>query len=86
MFVLFNGQGSDLYFQKHPIIDTSIEETWNSLKEIIEPIVKSIDKNLEEEMPEIFKKAQWQMRRVTAKNVVKRILGLVGSLRGIAGI
>lgn len=86
MFVLFNGQGSELYFQKHPINDPSIEGTWNSLKEVIEPIVNSIDKNLEEEMPEIFKKAQWQMRKVRAVNGVKRILGLIGSLRGIAGV
>lgn len=86
MFVLFNGKGSELYFQKHPLNDTSIEEAWNSLKEVIEPIVNSIDENLDEEMPKLFKKAQWEMRSVRVKNVGKRILGLIGALRGIAGI
>jgi hypothetical protein len=86
MFVLFGVDDNELYYQKHPLKSESVEDVFNSLQQVLSAIAVQTQENRGEDRRDLFKKAQWEIKKLQARQKVKDILGTVSQFRGIAGV
>lgn len=88
MLVLFTCRENDsnLYWITHPINDKSKNNVFNSIIEVLKPIVRIINERADESREKILQTAKWHVRKLHTKEKLKDLLGLIGFFRGAAGI
>ena len=86
LFVLFGFDSEELLFQKHRIDETSEKTVFFSLQQVLEPVSTMLNQSGGEGNRIIFRKAQWEIRKVGAKQRIKSLVAFIGSFRGVTGI
>ena len=86
LFVMFGVDGEELYYQKYPLKSESVQELFNSLQETLSAISAQIQGSRNTDKKGLFRKAQWEMRKLQAAQKVKDILATISQFRGITGV
>ena len=86
LFIIFGIDNNELYHQKHSIKDNSPKEVFKNLQKVIYPICDQIRENSHIDKKALFKKAQWEIKKLQAKQKAEELLGVVSSFRGFSGI
>jgi hypothetical protein len=85
MFVLFGVIENELYHQNHPLQSASVEDAFNSLQQVLSAISVQVQESKGTDRKELFKKAQWEIKKLQAKQKVRDILGTISQFRGVTG-
>ena len=86
LFVLFGVDGDELYYQKHSLKFDSVESAFNSLQPILSVASNEVREHANASRKEQFSKAQWEIKKLQAKQKVKEILGTISQFRGITSV
>lgn len=86
LFVLFTVDSDKLYYQRYPLKSDSPQEVFNSLREVLSAIAFRLQQNKNMDTIGVFKMAQWEIKKLRAKQKVRDILEAISLFRGIAGI
>lgn len=82
-FVLFGFDQDDFYYQKYPIRANSEAETFDSLREVFINTTSDVQKYTNKR--DLFRHAQWELRKMEAQQTFKRFLETIALFRGAAG-
>jgi len=89
LLVVFGHEGGEFYYQKYPIKDDSPQDVFNSLKSVLSRVSEAVDRASDENgvyKQKIFEQAQWEMRKLEARQKVKDFFETVSMFRGAIGI
>ena len=59
---------------------------FNSIKQVLKPIVRNVSENVDESRERIFQSVRWRVKKLHVKEKMKNLLGIIGLFRGAAGI
>lgn len=88
LLVLFgiDFEKNDLYCQKYSIKAESPQNTYNLLQEALSAASTQIQKNSSLDRIAVFKKAQWEIKKIQARKGFSQLFQLTSLLRGVGGI
>jgi hypothetical protein len=79
-------ENDDLYCQKYSIKANSPQSTYNLLQEALSAVSTQIEENINLDKTSLFKKASWEIKKIQAKQALKRLVGITSLLRGAGGM
>ncbi|MBD1857961.1 MULTISPECIES: hypothetical protein [Leptolyngbya] len=86
IFVLFGFESGLLYYQKYALSDTSVQQSFDSLREVLSSISTKIQDNADDDPTSLFKKARWEISKLQFKHQIKDVIGVVSQFRGVSGL
>ena len=90
LLVIFGHADGNFYYQKFSIQDSSVEDAFNSLRSALSRISTIIEKNRKNygvaDPKEIFKQAQWEIKKLATKEKLKNFFEAASTFRGAIGI
>ncbi|NES25165.1 MAG: hypothetical protein F6K41_41240 [Symploca sp. SIO3E6] len=86
MFVLFGFENSLLYYRKHSLKDSSVQESFDSLREVLSLVATTIQDNANTDSKSLFRKAKWEISKLQFKRQIKDLIGVVSQFRGVSGL
>jgi len=84
--VLFGTDNKEFYYKRYAIKSNSTQDTFNSLQEVLLVVANQVEASMNSDRKDLFKKAQWEIVKIQAKQKLGQILGIASLFRGVAGI
>jgi hypothetical protein len=85
LFVLFAFENSIMCYKKYPLRDSSVQEAFRSLKEVLSAISFELNDKMNDDSVSLFGKAKWEVSKLQFKRQLKDVAGVVSQFRGVTG-
>jgi len=85
LFAVFTFEGDDLLSERHPIRNNSPEDVFRSIEEVLKAVRTCVEK-MGRNSPQLFADIRARMRRIRVVGGAKRVLEIIGTFRGAAGV
>ena len=85
LFVVFTFEGEELLSESHSVKNDSPEDVFRSIEQVLKAVRTSIDK-VGRDSPQLFPDVRARMRRIRLIGGARRVLDVIGMLRGATGV